>query len=298
MPEKDSSNNKPIQTSSVALPPEKLVVEGLCPSVQLSDLVLPTNLIEPLKGLSSIFYINMDRSIDRETHMQSLFQHSVFKNIEITRISGIDGKKNDTDNYLDFYQCAKNPNMMSSEYGCTISHFRAIHHAAMTDDPYSLILEDDASIEFLPYWKKTIEQLVTDAPPDWEVIQLSYILFDTLPEKEYEVWEMKKSFCGTAAYLIKNSAAKRLIQYLCRNSSPAMPRYCIGYEYPYYHHADRFLYCFFKTYSYHCPFFTYRDHNDSYIHPDHVDFHSESKEKTKKLIGTYGIGTQGSNKTS
>ena len=263
--------------------------------IQLSDHILPTNLENPLQGLASIFYINMDRSTERETHMQSVFQHSIFKNADITRISGIDGEKNDSDNYLEFYQCQKNPHMMSSEYGCTISHFRAIHYAAMTEDPYSLIMEDDASIEFVPYWKKTMEQLVTDAPPDWEIIQLSYILFDTLPEEEYEVWDMKKNFCGTAAYIIKNSAAKRLIQYLCRNSSPAMPRYCIGPEIHHFHHADRFLYSFLKTYSYHCPFFTYRDHNDSYIHPDHVDFHSESKEKTKKLIC---IGTQGSNKTS
>jgi len=254
-------------------------------SVQLADHILPTHISEPLKGLSSIFYINMDRSTERETHMQSLFQDPVFQNpgVEITRISAIDGTKKDWNNYLEFYQCSQHPRMMDSEYGCTISHFRAIHYAAMTDDPYSLILEDDASLEFLPYWKKSIQQLVDDAPPDWEILQLSYILFDTLPEEEYEPWEMSKNFCGTAAYIIKNSAAKRLTQYLCRNSSPAMPRYCIGPEVPYYHHADRFVYAFLKTYSYHCPFFTYREQNDSYIHPEHVDFHSESKEKTKKL---------------
>ena len=215
--------------------------------------------------------------------MEELFQDPMFIGIPIEQVPAIDGTKESIEDSLDFYQCMKNPRMMATEYGCTLSHFRAIHQFAMTDDPVALIVEDDLSTEFIPYWKKSMKQWIDGAPSDWEVIQLSYILFDYYPSEEYETWEMQKNLCGTAAYLITNDAAKRLITYLCRFSSPAMPKYCIGSEHPLYHHADRFLYSFFRTYSTNRPPFTHRDSNDSMIHPDHVDFHAESKEKTKKL---------------
>jgi GR25 family glycosyltransferase involved in LPS biosynthesis len=257
--------------------------------IQLGDHLEPTHLSNPMEGVSNIYYVNMERSVDRRKHMEALFQDPIFRSIPIEAVPALDGTKESIDDALDFYQCMKNPRMMATEYGCTLSHFRAIHQFAMTDDPVALIVEDDLSTEFMPYWKKSMKQWIDGAPPDWEVIQLSYILFEYLPSDEYERWEMHKNLCGTAAYLITNDAAKRLITYLCRFSSPAMPKYCIGNEHPVYHHADRFLYKFFRTYSTNRPPFTYRDSNDSMIHPDHVDFHAESKEKTKRL---YLIGSQ------
>ena len=251
--------------------------------IQLSDYLENTQLSNPMEGVSNIYYLNMERSIDRKKHMEELFQDPMFRGIPIEHVPALDGTKESIDDALDFYQCMKNPRMMATEYGCTLSHFRAIHQFAMTDDPVALIVEDDLSTEFIPYWKKSMKQWIDGAPSDWEVIQLSYILFDYYPSEEYETWEMQKNLCGTAAYLITNDAAKRLITYLCRFSSPAMPKYCIGSEHPLYHHADRFLYSFFRTYSTNRPPFTHRDSNDSMIHPDHVDFHAESKEKTKKL---------------
>ena len=251
--------------------------------IQLGDHIEKTHLSTPMEGVSNIYYVNMERSVDRKKHMEELFQDPMFRGIPIERVPAIDGTKESIEDSLDFYQCMKNPRMMATEYGCTLSHFRAIHQFAMTDDPVALIVEDDLSVEFIPYWKKSMKQWIDGAPSDWEVIQLSYILFEYLPSEEYEIWQMQKNLCGTAAYLITNDAAKRLITYLCRFSSPVMPKYCIGSEHPIYHHADRFLYTFFRTYSTNRPPFTHRDSNDSMIHPDHVDFHAESKEKTKKL---------------
>jgi GR25 family glycosyltransferase involved in LPS biosynthesis len=276
-----NGNSKMIMTSvndqTVSIPTE------LPKFIQLGDYLEKTHISNPMEGVSNIYYVNMERSIDRKKHMEELFQDPMFRGIPIEHVPAIDGTKESIEDSLDFYQCMKNPRMMATEYGCTLSHFRAIHQFAMTDDPVALIVEDDLSAEFIPYWKKSMKQWIDGAPSDWEVIQLSYILFEYKPSDEYETWEMRKNLCGTAAYLITNDAAKRLITYLCRFSSPAMPKYCIGSEHPIYHHADRFLYSFFRTYSTNRPPFTHRDSNDSMIHPDHVDFHAESKEKTKKL---------------
>jgi len=256
---------------------------GPTPLLRLTDHLTPTILDRPLEGLDRIYYINLDRSTDRRRYMETLFQDPMFNGIEVERVEGMDGKAEPMENYLDFYQCQKHPRMMNTEFGCTISHFRAIHQFAMTDDPVALIVEDDLSTEFVPFWKETLGQLMAGAPEGWEILQLSYILFSHYHTAHYDRWEMPKNYCGTAAYLITNDAAKRLTTYLCRFSSPAMPKYCIGPEYPYYHQADRFLYCFFQTYSVCPPPFTPKDDNDSLIHQEHMDHHVMSKEKTKRM---------------
>jgi len=251
--------------------------------LRLADHLTPTNLSHPLEGLPRIYYINLDRSTDRRAYMETLFSDPIFAGIEVERVEGMDGKAEPMENYLDFYGCQKHPRMMNTEFACTVSHFRAIHQFAMTDDPVALIVEDDLSVEFVPFWKVSLGELIAAAPADWEILQLSYILFSHYHATPYDRWEMQKNYCGTAAYLITNDAAKRLTTYLCRFSSPAMPKYCIGHEFPYYHQADRFLYCFFHTYSVCPPPFTPKDDNDSLIHQEHLDHHVTSKEKTKKM---------------
>jgi GR25 family glycosyltransferase involved in LPS biosynthesis len=250
--------------------------------IVLKDHIEPTNIQNPMEGITNIYYINLERSTSRRTYMEDIFSDPMFKDIQITRVEGVDGESERMEDFLDFYQCQKHPRMTNKEFSCTISHFRAIHEFAMTDDPVALILEDDVSTEFVPFWKENMATLMRNAPKDWECLQLSYILFDYYHKDKYEKWEMHKNFCGTAAYLITNEAAKRLTQYLCRFSSPAMPKYCIGAEHQFYHQADRLLYNFFTTYSVNPPPFTPRDQNDSLIHGDHMEHHYVSKEKTKK----------------
>jgi len=260
------------------------------PLIKLSDYLEPINIANPMEGISNIYYINLDRCTDRKNYMEKMFQDPMFQGIELERVEGMDGKTERMEDFLDFYMCQKHPRMVNSEFACTISHFRAIHQFAMTDDPIALIVEDDLSVEFVPYWKETMGELIQGAPPDWEILQLSYILFSHYHTEKYDPWEMSKNYCGTAAYLITNDAAKRLTTYLCRFSSPAMPKYCIGAEHPYYHQADRFLYCFFKTYSINCAPFTPKDNNDSLIHEQHLEHHILSKEKTKKMYLGWSVG--------
>ena len=248
----------------------------------LQDHIEPVNIQNPFEGITNIYYINLERSKDRRKYMEQLLKDPMFQNIQIFRVEGVDGEFEKMEDFLDFHQCQKHPRMTNKEFACTISHFRAIHEFAMTDDPVALIFEDDVSTEFVPFWKESLAELMRNAPADWECLQLSYILFEFYHIHKYEKWEMQKNFCGTAAYLITNSAAKRLIEYLCRFSSPVMPKYCIGSDHPFYHQADRLLYNFFNTYSVYPPPFTSREHNDSLIHGDHIEHHNISKEKTKK----------------
>jgi GR25 family glycosyltransferase involved in LPS biosynthesis len=285
VPEIDILNksSRSLSQMSMLLPDKNEIPPQKIPLIRLSDHLTPINIANPMEGISNMYYINLDRSVDRREYMEKLLSDPMFHGIEKERVEGMDGKTERMEDFLDFYGCQKHPRMVNSEFACTISHFRAIHQFAMTDDPVALIVEDDLSVEFVPYWKETMGELIRGAPKDWEILQLSYILFSHYHTEKYDLWEMSKNYCGTAAYLITNDAAKRLTAYLCRFSSPAMPKYCIGAEYPYYHQADRFLYCFFKTYSIHCAPFTPKDDNDSLIHEEHLEHHVLSKEKTKKM---------------
>lgn len=267
-------------------PPRKII--------QLSDHMMPLNYPNMMNGISSIYYLNMNKSTNRRNHIESVLNGEEFKNIPKVRIEAVDGKSPDflVENYFDFYGgTQKNPRMLPTEYATTLSHIRAIqqfvedsYSMGWDDDTIGLVVEDDMSSEFLPYWRTDIDGLVRNrAPKDWEILQVSYILFEFAPKEEFEQWMMNKNMCGTAAYFIRLCGAKRLMDYLCKYSSPTQFRYCIGPEYPFYHHTDRFLYSFLRTYGVNPPLFTYRDSNDSSIHPDHVNFHANSKEKTKKL---------------
>lgn len=256
--------------------------------------MLPLNNENILDGIQSIYYINMETSQERKNHIESLFQDKSFQHIPKCRISAINGKDANfkVENYIEFYNgSCKNARMLSTEYATTISHINAIYKFVMDadennwdDNAIALIVEDDLSTEFMPYWRTSIRKMIqTRCPKDWEIVQLSYILFDFTPYQEYESWEMRKNLCGTAAYIIKLSGARRFINYLTQYSNPAHFKYYIDGKHPYYHHADRFLYSFFNTYSINPPLFTYRDNNDSVIHPDHIHHHVKSKERTKKL---------------
>jgi GR25 family glycosyltransferase involved in LPS biosynthesis len=265
--------------------------------VNLADYLKPTNLGNPISGVDHLYYINMDSSTERKNHIERVLNDSMFGAVPKTRISAVDGRDPNfqvEDHFVFYGGAQKHPRMMNVEYATTLSHIKALRQFVEdvddggdldVEDPVALILEDDTSTEFVPYWKKNMAETVASAPADWEVLQLSYCLFDFTPAAPFESWEMRKNMCGAIAYLIRYSGARRILDYLCQYSNPAVVpfQYYIDGQYPYFHQADRLIYTFLKTYSVNPPPFTYRDSNDSTIHPDHVDFHAKSKERTKKL---------------
>ena len=286
-------------------PPPRAPAPAPAPSlIQMSDHIQPSGVESPFDGVRAIYYLNMDSCVDRHIHMESILSDPIVKKsgCSVMRIPAVDGRDSrfSVSDHFGFYGgTQQNPRMMPTEYACTLSHIKAIHQFARDVeennwdyDSVAIIAEDDLSLEFAPYWPKSIKDYIDAAvgagslSPDWEVLQLSYCLFATVPARPYaERWGMHKNYCGTISYMIKYSAAVRLIEYLCRFSNPGdlNTKYFIGGEFPYYHHADRFLYSFFHTFSSNPPLMTYRDSNDSTVHPDHVNYHAKSKERTKRM---------------
>ena len=239
-----------------------------------------------INGIDVVYWINLDRSNDRRDNMKAMFQTDDFKTVKNERFSAIDYKTNNVRSRFNLDKSGTKNN--DPEYACFLSHLETIRMFAnsdMPDDSVALIMEDDATLEYKPYWKTTTNNVIKNAPYDWEIIMLSYSLpggtnFPDLNSlSDYEK-NNARFFCALA-YLIRKSAANSLINRMYRNGKYDLDPSVNS------HHADEYLFTTLNTYTYKYPFFTYKTDNESYLHPEHLDNHKKSKLYISKTL--YGI---------
>jgi GR25 family glycosyltransferase involved in LPS biosynthesis len=226
-----------------------------------------------MDGIDTIYWINLDRSIDRRNHMNNIFQDPIFKNMNIQRISAVDGRNpNNVYTKLNFMYKQKN----DYEYACILSHLETIRRFSRTNYEVALIMEDDITLEFKPYWRKTIKEIIDNAPSDWEIIQLCYNTNNN-PKlfKLYERNISNKAVCA-GAYLINNRTAKKLINDIYIDGKYNLEHYLI-------HHADCYIFSKSITYTYKYPYFIYKSNNDSLLHPEDLKSHEKSKLKVIEM---------------
>jgi GR25 family glycosyltransferase involved in LPS biosynthesis len=225
-----------------------------------------------MKGIDMVYWINLDRSPERRQDMNDMFSSPVFAAVPNTRFSAIDGKTEDVFSFLNISE-KENPRLKDVEYACLLSHLEVIRTFSESEHSIGLIMEDDMTLEFQPYWKKTVGEIIQKAPADWEIIQLSYN--GDIPTTEYEPWYYNFS---TGAYLINQKGAHKLMQLreddvYNLNKHPNPP----------YLHADSFIFSYLNTYCYKYPMFIYKDENDSLLHDGHINEHTESKRKIVEM---------------
>jgi GR25 family glycosyltransferase involved in LPS biosynthesis len=223
-----------------------------------------------INNIDVIYWLNLDKSVNRKKEMEILLSDSVFDGIPKIRINAIDGNDDNFKkmfNYDDFI----NHQINANEYGCLLSHLEAIKTFANRgdDDEIALIFEDDVSLDFKKYWSVDIKTIMNEAPQDWDIIQLCYITQNyNIPKNNFESYKS-----STSAYIIKKKSAIKMI-----NNCFIDNKYKLDSKID--PVADVYLYEVNKTYLYKYPLFIYKSNNDSTIHPDHLDDH----EKSKKLI--------------
>lgn len=216
-----------------------------------------------MEGVDVIYYINLERSNERRTEIETILSDSAFRNIPKHRINATDGKS-PTEMYEKLGEYTKQPNTSDYEYACLISHLDAIKEFNNSEYKIALILEDDASLEFKKYWRKSINEVIKNAPRDWEVITLYHNCpYDkNFNDNEYETHAYKKYGYALAYVINKNGANKFISSHIKNNKYDLIntPE----------HIADVYLYEHIKTYVYKYPFFVMRSNNDSEIHNHHL----------------------------
>ena len=244
------------------------------------NIIYKTQIDKYFNNIDIIYWINLDRSIDRKNNMTNMLKLFPIDNI---RISATDGMKlSDIDIYGNFY----NSNPLSSnnstkiEYACLLSHLNTIKEFSLLPSSsynIALILEDDINMEFIERWNKSIKDIINNAPSNWDIIMLSYII---LPDKNItEYYTLNNGdIYSTASYIINKKAAIKLISKLSLKNST---KYNLNTKIK--HTADDYIFNSLITYVYKYPYFTYPFDNNSTIHEDHINTHMVSKQYTIKL---------------
>ena len=141
-----------------------------------------------LDGIDVIYWINLDRAKDRHKYMTDLFKDKIFKNKKIIRKKAVDYTEKNLADML----VISDLRQTEQEYSCLLSHLETIRLFSETNYKTALILEDDISLDFKPYWVKTIQEVIDGAPKDWDILKL-YINPNCIDKykKLYTLWESK-----------------------------------------------------------------------------------------------------------
>ena len=149
-----------------------------------------------------VYYINLDRSPQRQKFMEDQFK--LYNITNYKRIVGVDGKQLNnilkdningtifTNNYHD---------LTKNEVGCLLSHLKAIKTAYDNNLDQVLILEDDCSLDLMVFWEDNIISLLNKLnKPDWEIFQLYTGNCIDFNSKKCTLQTGKKDCWGCVAY--------------------------------------------------------------------------------------------------
>ena len=121
-----------------------------------------------------IYYINLDKSIDRKEFMEKQFKD--YNITDYKRVSGVYGKNitNTSESTVDGIKFKNhNPELSLSEIGCTLSHLKAIKLAFDNNEKMVVIMEDDCSLELMPLFDSDLKNIISqNIPKDWGIAQL------------------------------------------------------------------------------------------------------------------------------
>ncbi len=229
-----------------------------------------------INGIDIIYWINLDRSIDRRKRMELVLKKFNIKN---KRIKASDGKlESDNDIYEKF--TTDKFKMSKLEYACLLSHLNTIKEFANSNYENALILEDDISLEFSIFWDKNISKIISEAPEDWDIIMLGYL--PPTGQKLINIYTdntIQNNIYSTLSYIINKKSALKFINSIYINN-----KYYLTSNIN--HQADVFIYKSLKTYTYKYPYFTYISNNISTIEHN-IYFHNYSKFKTIEIWTNY-----------
>jgi GR25 family glycosyltransferase involved in LPS biosynthesis len=232
-----------------------------------------------LDGIDVIYWINLNRSVDRKNNMERLFNDAAFEGIPIQRITAFDGK-NDTQNVM-YHFNLKSVRQTTTEYACLLSHLEAIRTFKNSQYEVALILEDDVTLEFKQYWTKSVEEIMAAAPPDWDVLLLCYMYGEMNHMNMFYDWVSSDNnydkvtpgkYFSTAAYLINKKGANKIINDTYSNGKYTLANNELEQV------SDVYIFGITNCYVYKYPMFIYNTDLDSTIHQDHIQYHVRSKE--------------------
>ena len=218
----------------------------------------------------AVYWINLERSKERREKMIEVLKDSAFDGMKKKRVEAYDGKDPEVVKKMRTMIQITNKATVK-EYACLLSHLKTILLFSKSNYEYALILEDDASLEYKPFWKKTFMECIKEAPYDWEILQLCFF-GDVLPKELYS----SKHHYSTTAYIIRKTSAKKIMKMYQSNffnlDDTILPT------------SDVYLYTSLKTYTYRYPFFTFENKDSTIFNKNELNHRGKQKQILKKLL--------------
>jgi GR25 family glycosyltransferase involved in LPS biosynthesis len=167
---------------------------------------------EKLLNFPKIYYINLDRSEDRNLYMINQFKKYNILNYE--RVSAID--KN---NYIDLSFLSHDiPNGIKPvDAILSFSHMKALDLFLQSGEEWAVILEDDADLSTIDYWNFSWSDLFKLLPNNLNILQM---IVGTRTTRDINFHLHTRSFwdfCATG-YLINKKHAKKIINTFYKNT--------------------------------------------------------------------------------
>ena len=168
-----------------------------------------------------IYYINLDRSPQRQKFMEDQFK--LYNITNYKRIVGVDGKqlKNTLTDNINGTRFTNNyHDLTKNEVGCLLSHLKAIKTAYDNNLDQVLILEDDSSLDLMFFWEddKLTSILNKLNKPDWEIFQLYTGNCINFNSKKCSLQTGEKDCWGCVAYLINRKGMEKIINFIITNN--------------------------------------------------------------------------------
>lgn len=250
-----------------------------------------------------VYYINMDKNRDRLQNI--LREKETYLNADMFRIKGFDGskiknKEQDTVDGVGFVN--HYTNLDKGAIGCCLSHLIAIYNAWEIGDEIAMIVEDDISFVSTGVIPK-IENIVNNAPDDWDILQLVSLKDDDSEDADINYLKREypsNSFWSTVCYIINRRGIEKIINITKPNA--AQNTYHIrpirtatekevknddDKYFPILGCADCYIYDLVNTYSTSISLFMFNTELESTIHPDHASVHLSSNLSIAKTLDKY-----------
>ena len=167
------------------------------------------NLKNKLKGLPTIYYLNLDHRTDRREYMETQFEYWGIKDYH--RISGTKYLSNE-DWKWEHLLLDKSLSFGSAAVAIGITHLEMIKNwLETTNEPFMIMMEDDYDLSLIEYWNFDWEYLMNHIPENWDCIQLGFENPKIIPFFLHPVYDNH----GFGPCLINRDYAKKLIKLHC-----------------------------------------------------------------------------------
>lgn len=163
---------------------------------------------DKLKGIPSIYYLNLDSEVDRRKYMERQFDKW-----GLTNVKRFSGSKYLVDDYESWKDILHFPQLINKRpqrliAAITLSTLEIIKYwLDTTDEKHLILFEDDYDLNLIEYWHFDWEYLMKKIPYDWDCIQLGF-------ESQYYIQfylSPKDRWTGYGPVLINRHFAQKLI---------------------------------------------------------------------------------------